>query len=64
MPVVARALMRPLRMNSTMVGTASNIMSTWPLSTSVRAPELADKTLQQRFLVPLGAALRHEETVL
>ena len=29
-----------------------------------RAPELADKTLQQRFLVPLGAALRHEETVL
>lgn len=29
-----------------------------------RAPELADKALQQRFLVPLGAALRHEETVL
>ena len=29
-----------------------------------RTPELADKTLQQRFLVPLGAALRHEETVL
>jgi MSHA biogenesis protein MshI len=29
-----------------------------------RAPELADKLLQQRFLVPLGAALRHEETVL
>ena len=29
-----------------------------------RAPELSDKTLQQRFLVPLGAALRHEETVL
>lgn len=29
-----------------------------------RAPELSDKLLQQRFLVPLGAALRHEETVL
>jgi MSHA biogenesis protein MshI len=29
-----------------------------------RTPELADKLLQQRFLVPLGAALRHEETVL
>ncbi|WP_308602476.1 MULTISPECIES: agglutinin biogenesis protein MshI [unclassified Massilia] len=29
-----------------------------------RAPELADVGLQQRFLVPLGAALRHEETVL
>jgi MSHA biogenesis protein MshI len=29
-----------------------------------RVPELADKRLQQRFLVPLGAALRHEETVL
>lgn len=29
-----------------------------------RAPELADKAVQQRFLVPLGAALRHEETVL
>ncbi|WP_313703468.1 agglutinin biogenesis protein MshI [Massilia sp.] len=29
-----------------------------------RAPELADQVLQQRFLVPLGAALRHEETVL
>ena len=29
-----------------------------------RAPELADKALQQRFLVPLGAALRREETVL
>ena len=29
-----------------------------------RAPELADKALQQRFLVPLGAGLRHEETVL
>ncbi|MGJ9416168.1 agglutinin biogenesis protein MshI [Massilia sp. CMS3.1] len=29
-----------------------------------RAPELTDKRLQQRFLVPLGAALRHEETVL
>lgn len=29
-----------------------------------RAPELADQALQQRFLVPLGAALRHEETVL
>ena len=29
-----------------------------------RAPDLADKLLQQRFLVPLGAALRHEETVL
>jgi MSHA biogenesis protein MshI len=29
-----------------------------------RTPELADKSLQQRFMVPLGAALRHEETVL
>jgi MSHA biogenesis protein MshI len=29
-----------------------------------RTPELSDKLLQQRFLVPLGAALRHEETVL
>ena len=29
-----------------------------------RAPELADKLLQQRFMVVLGAALRHEETVL
>jgi MSHA biogenesis protein MshI len=29
-----------------------------------RVPELSDKLLQQRFLVPLGAALRHEETVL
>ncbi|MFC5478132.1 type IV pilus biogenesis protein PilM [Massilia suwonensis] len=29
-----------------------------------RAPELLDARLQQRFLVPLGAALRHEETVL
>lgn len=29
-----------------------------------RAPELADRLVQQRFLVPLGAALRHEETVL
>ena len=29
-----------------------------------RTPELADKAMQQRFLVPLGAALRHEETVL
>jgi MSHA biogenesis protein MshI len=29
-----------------------------------RTPELADRLLQQRFLVPLGAALRHEETVL
>jgi MSHA biogenesis protein MshI len=29
-----------------------------------RAPDLSDKLLQQRFLVPLGAALRHEETVL
>jgi MSHA biogenesis protein MshI len=29
-----------------------------------RTPELADKALQQRFLVPLGAALRREETVL
>jgi MSHA biogenesis protein MshI len=29
-----------------------------------RAPELADALVQQRFLVPLGAALRHEETVL
>ena len=29
-----------------------------------RAPELADKLMQQRFMVPLGAALRHEETVL
>ena len=29
-----------------------------------RTPDLADKTLQQRFLVPLGAALRHEEAVL
>jgi MSHA biogenesis protein MshI len=28
-----------------------------------RTPELADTLLQQRFLVPLGAALRHEETV-
>lgn len=29
-----------------------------------RTPQLADPLLQQRFLVPLGAALRHEETVL
>jgi MSHA biogenesis protein MshI len=29
-----------------------------------RAPQLADTLLQQRFLVPLGAALRHEEMVL
>ncbi|WP_307182063.1 type IV pilus biogenesis protein PilM [Massilia sp. Leaf139] len=29
-----------------------------------RAPELSDRLLQQRFLVALGAALRHEETVL
>jgi MSHA biogenesis protein MshI len=29
-----------------------------------RTPELADQLLQQRFMVPLGAALRHEETVL
>ncbi|WP_307723525.1 agglutinin biogenesis protein MshI [Massilia sp. Mn16-1_5] len=29
-----------------------------------RAPELLDALQQQRFLVPLGAALRHEETVL
>ena len=29
-----------------------------------RAPHLADPLQQQRFLVPLGAALRHEETAL
>jgi len=29
-----------------------------------RTPELMDKGMQLRFLVPLGAALRHEETVL
>jgi MSHA biogenesis protein MshI len=29
-----------------------------------RTPELLDPLLQQRFLVPLGAALRHEETAL
>jgi MSHA biogenesis protein MshI len=27
-----------------------------------RAPELADKAQQQRFFLPLGAALRKEET--
>ncbi|MDB5745974.1 MAG: agglutinin biosis protein MshI [Massilia sp.] len=29
-----------------------------------RTPDLADPLLQQRYLVPLGAALRHEETAL
>jgi MSHA biogenesis protein MshI len=29
-----------------------------------RTPELLDPLQQQRFLVPLGAALRHEETAL
>ncbi|MET0982446.1 MAG: agglutinin biogenesis protein MshI [Telluria sp.] len=29
-----------------------------------RAPQLLDPLAQQRFLVPLGAALRHEETAL
>jgi MSHA biogenesis protein MshI len=29
-----------------------------------RTPELADKTLQQRFFLALGAALRHEEALL
>jgi MSHA biogenesis protein MshI len=28
------------------------------------APQLADASNQQRFFVALGAALRHEETVL
>jgi hypothetical protein len=39
-PVVPSAFTLPARMCSLIVGTASNIRSTWPPRTSVRAPEL------------------------
>jgi len=40
LPVVASAFTLPLFTCSVMVGMASNISSSWPPSTSVRAPAL------------------------